>query len=73
MDNLEDRKIRAMSEYNEVSDWAIAESEKVVKRLKEQGVVMGLDGCRENFNYIREYKQKRLKEIIIKYDLPYNI
>ncbi len=73
MNDLEERKEKANEEYRELIRWAIREEEKVVEQLKKEGAVMGLDGHQERFAYIREYEKKRLKEIIAKYDLPYNV
>ena len=69
MNSLEERREKAMEEYKKVINWAIAEGDKVIAQLKKEGATIGLDSHRERFAYIREYEQKRLNEILAKYDL----
>lgn len=72
MSDLEKRKAKANEEYRDLIDWSILEGKKVIEQLKKEGAVLGLDGHQERFAYIREHTQKRLKEIIAKYNLPSN-
>ena len=69
-DDLEERKRKATAEWKELIKWKNAEAEKVITQLKSEGAVMGLDGHKERFSYIRETEKKRLKEIAEKYNLP---
>ena len=67
--SVEERKRKANAEWKELIKWKNAESEKVIYQLKSEGAIMGLDGHKERFAYIRETEKKRLKEIAEKYDL----
>ena len=69
MNDLEEREKKAIEEYKKVINWAVKESEKVIAQLEKEGLAIGLDSHRERFAYIREYEQKRLNEILAKYDL----
>ena len=71
--NLEERETKAKQEIEELLNWSITESKKVSDRLDREGVIRGLDTNREAFSYIKEIRQKRLKEIAEKYDLPYKV
>lgn len=73
MNDLEKRKEKANEEYRELIQWAVSESQKVSEQLDREGAVRGLDTNQERFAYIYETAKKRLKEIITKYDLPYNV
>lgn len=67
---LEERKTKAVAEYNAVLEWSIKESEKVLDKMKREGRFLYLDGHGEEFNYIKETRRRRLEEIFSKYDLP---
>ena len=71
--NLEEREAKAKQEIEDLLNWSAAESKKVSDRLDREGVIRGLDINREAFAYIKEIRQKRLKEIAEKYDLPYKV
>ena len=73
MNDLEERKEKANAEYQELIQWVVSESKKVSEQLDKEGAVRGLDTNRERFAYIYETSKKRLKEIISKYDLPYEV
>ena len=67
---LAERKAAAVAEYNDVLNWSIKESEKVIERLRSEGRLLYLDGHDEEFRYIKETRRRRLEEIFDKYDLP---
>ena len=67
MTDLEERKAKAVSEYNEVLKWSICESEKVYEKLVKAGKNIGLDTNQEAYAYIKEKRKQRLKEILDKY------
>ena len=73
IENLKEREAKAKQEIEELLNWSAAESKKVSDRLDREGVIRGLDTNREAFSYIKEIRQKRLKEIAEKYDLPYKV
>ncbi len=66
----EEQKEKAQLEFNELIKWSNAEEDKVIARLKSEGVVIGLDGHTEEFLYIRKEECRRLREMADKYDLP---
>ena len=66
---LEERKAKAVAEYNAVLEWSIKESEKILEKMKREGQFLYLDGHGEEFAYIKETRFRRLKEIFNKYDL----
>ena len=67
MTDLEERKAKAVAEYEEVLEWSIRESDKVYEKLRAEGKALGLDTNRESFAYIKEKRRQRLKEILEKY------
>ena len=73
MNDLEERKRQATQEWRELLARERAEENKVMEQLRREGAVMGLDGHQERFAYIRETRNRRLKEIAEKYDLPHNL
>lgn len=74
MNDLKERERLAMEEYKDLIRWANEEEDRVVERLKREGrEILGLDTHREEFAYIKDIVRERLKEIIKKYDLPYEI
>ncbi|MBQ9480102.1 MAG: hypothetical protein IJ668_08370 [Selenomonadaceae bacterium] len=73
MNDLEERKQKAMAEIKELVKWANAESDKVIAQMKSEGIKIGLDGHQERFAYIREIERRRMREIVAKYDLPYEV
>ena len=72
-DSLEERKRKATQEWKELLKWERSEEDKVMEQLRSEGAVMGLDGHQERYAYIREIRNRRLKEIAEKYDLPHNL
>ena len=70
MTDLEERKAKAVAEYNEILEWSIRESDKVFEKLQAEGKPLGLDTNKEAYAYIKEVRKQRLKEIFEKYDLP---
>ena len=71
MDSLEERKLKAEEEYQELLKWAIKEEDNVREKLKASGKLKeGLDSNSEYYKYIYETLNKRTREIILKYDLP---
>ena len=71
MNDLAERKAKAVSDYEEVIDWVIKESHKIGEELEKQGKFTTLDGHKDAYAYIHEEKIKRLKRIFEKYNLPY--
>ena len=61
---------QAQIEFNELIKWSNSEAEKVIARLKADGIAIGLDGHSEEFLYIRKEECRRLTEMAVKYDLP---
>lgn len=72
-DDIEKRKAQAKLEVEQLMNWSIAEAKKVSEQLTREGAVRGLDGHQERYAYIREIRNRRLKEIAEKYDLPHNL
>ena len=72
-ENLDERAAKAKAEIDELMNWSIAEEDKVMAQLTSEGAKIGLDSHRERFAYIRETRNRRLKEIAEKYDLPHNL
>ncbi len=70
MNDLEERKEKAVSEYIKVVEWVIQESQKVSEELERQGKFTTLDGHKDAYTYIHEEEIKRLKNIFEKYGLP---
>ena len=70
MNSLEEKKIKMAEEIIALMDWAHAESDKVIAKLKSENKMLGLGGHQEDFAYIREAEKRRLKEIVEKYNLP---
>lgn len=70
MNSLEEKKIKMAEEIIALMDWAHAESDKVIAKLKSENKMLGLGGHQEDFAYIRETEKRRLKEIVEKYNLP---
>lgn len=68
--SLEEKKSEMAAEIIALMDWAHAESDKVIAKLKSEHKVLGLGGHQEEFAYIRETEKRRLKEIVDKYNLP---
>ena len=67
---LEERQEASSEEIRELMKWEETESAKVIARLESEGKVLGLDGYPEDFAYIRETRNRRLKDIFAKYNLP---
>lgn len=66
---MNDRE-QAQKEYEEVRQWVLDEEDKVVERLKEKGQYLGgLDTQKEEFAYIYEERNQRIKTIRDKYNL----
>ena len=65
-----EQKEKAQLEFNELIKWSNSEEDKVIAKLKSEGAVMGLDGHKEEFLYIRKEECRRLKEMAEKYNLP---
>ena len=62
-------KEQAEKEYRELLSWEREESNKVTERLKKEGKLVGLDTHQEEYAYIREIRNKKIKEIQEKYKL----
>lgn len=61
---------QAQKEYENVRQWVLDEEDKVVKRLKEEeNYLGGLDTQREEFAYIYEERNRRIRTIKKKYNI----
>lgn len=62
-------KKQANAELEELMDWEKRETDKILKKMKDEGAVMGLDGQNEEMMLIREERNRRLIELKRKYGL----
>ncbi|MCH5271586.1 MAG: hypothetical protein J1E83_12690 [Lachnospiraceae bacterium] len=61
---------KAQKEYEAVRQWVLEEEDKVEERLKKEGrALKGLDTNQEDFAYIYEERNRRIKEIKEKYNI----
>lgn len=61
---------KAQKEYEAVLQWVLAEEDRVEERLKRAGKLLkGLDTNQEDFAYIYEERNRRIKEIKEKYNI----
>ena len=69
--NLEERWYKANAEYEELKNWANAESEKVTMKLKQTGKYKhGLDTNSEAYAPVHEEYKRQTLALFDKYDLP---
>ena len=70
MDGNEERTENFSRELRDLMEWEEKENIKILNRLKNEGVVLGLDGHVEEFANIREARNQKLEKLIAKYNLP---
>ena len=71
--DTEQKEAMAKSEIEALLNWSVAEAKKVSERLHREGAKIGLDTNHKEYAYIREERNRRLKEIAEKYGLPHNL
>lgn len=60
---------KAQKEYEELMQWERAENKKIIANIKATGESIGLDTHRDWFRPTIEERNRRLKEIRLKYHL----
>ena len=69
MSKLEEKKAKLIAEINALIDWEILEIEKVDEHLKKsKKFKQGLDANSDHYSNIRKERNKRLKEILDRYN-----
>lgn len=65
--NKEDKE-QAQKEMQEIIDWARAETDRVIVKLKEEGRwAAGLDGNVKELDEVNRQYRKKMDELVLKY------